>query len=156
MKKTKKQNKALIIGIIAALLLVPAFFFLYEQQKINDLKNLNVTIAELTFKEFTTTEAQLTLSVNIHNPNPRTVTVGTFTANVHSNDKLVTTFELDKQLIIPAEEDVTHHFTIPLNYVRLGSAIINLIIQERANWNVTGTYNFESLGVTKEVPFTLP
>lgn len=158
MKKTKRNNTPIIVGILIILAIAAGIWYVTQQEKqnVDDIKNLNITLAELTFKEATLTEAQLTLSVNIHNPNPRTVTVDTFTAHVSTNGKPITTFELDKQLIIPAEEDVIHHFTVSLNYAEVGSALINVILQQRADWNVTGVYNFEVLGVTKEVPFTLP
>lgn len=143
------ENKHKIFaGIVITIFLIGIFLFL----KIGAVSTLQIGLSEITIDQVSWTDIHLNFKIIIHNPNIVSVTIDRFHARIHANKVRITTIELLEPIKIAPGQAITKEFSIVVDYLDVGEAIINAIRQRKIEWTIEGEYFFNLFGIT--IPYT--
>lgn len=154
MKHEKHRKKILIILAIIFLILAGVAIYTYTAyQQVTAVKNLEVTLLEISAGEFTWTSFTLGIALNVYNPNEIDVEVGNFTMRASANNVQVAEIQIPEPIPIAKHNSVQKVFNLKINYLDAGVALLQAIKEKQVTWRVQGEYAVQlPLGLT--YPFT--
>jgi LEA14-like dessication related protein len=152
--KHKHRKITLIISAIICLILAGIALYTYTAyQQVTAIRNLDVTLLEISAGEFTWTSFTLGIALNIYNPNDIDIEVGNFTARASANNVQVAEIRLPEPIPIAKQTSVQKIFNLKINYLDAGAALLQAIKDKQVTWHVQGEYAVQlPLGLT--YPFT--
>ncbi len=152
--KHKQRKTLLIVSAIICLILAGIALYTYvAYQKVTAIRNLDVTLLEISAGEFTWTSFTLGIALNVYNPNDIDVKVGNFTARAFANNIKVAEVRLPEPVPIAKHTAVQKIFNLKINYLDAGAVILQAIKDKHVTWRVQGEYDVQlPLGLT--YPFT--
>lgn len=140
MEEEKRGHKG-IWAILIILVLLGLGFFAYRE--VAGLRNLQITITEFSADRAGWTHFRFGFTVHIYNPNPFSVKVGNFKANVYANDVSLTSIELAEPIKIPLMYGIERTFYVDVNYADIGTVIFKAIWEKKLTWKIEGEYNVQ-------------
>lgn len=138
MKQEHPYRKWILAGFAILFLALGIYAYLLYQS-ITDIKNLDVSLKGIRAEEFTLSKFTLVIDLDIYNPNKHDVTVGNFSAQAYSNDRLLATVDLES-FKIPAQRSHPIEYHLGINYLDVGIALIQAIKDKQVTWRVNGEY----------------
>lgn len=154
MKKQKHKNKILIVCAIIFLILAGVAIYTYTAyQQVTAIKNLDVSLVQVSANEFTLSSFNLGITLDIYNPNEVDVEVGRFTARTSANNVQLADITLSEPIPIAKHITARKIFYLRIHYLEVGLALIQAIREKQVTWRVQGEYDVQlPLGLT--YPFT--
>lgn len=152
--RMKHRKKLLITFAIIFLILAGVALYTYvAYQKVTAIRNLDVTLTDISAGEFTWTSFTLGIALNVYNPNDIDVKVGKFTARAFANNIKVAEIRLPEPVPIAKHTSVQKIFNLKINYLDAGAVLLQAIKDKHVAWRVQGEYDVQlPLGLT--YPFT--
>jgi LEA14-like dessication related protein len=153
MKHKHRKTLLIVFAIICLILAGIALYTYVAYQKVTAIKNLDVTLLEISAGEFTWTSFTLGIALNVYNPNDIDVKVGNFTARAFANNIQVASVQLPEPVPIAKHTAVQKIFNLKINYLDAGAVLLQAIKDKQVFWRVQGEYDVQlPLGLT--YPFT--
>jgi LEA14-like dessication related protein len=131
-----------VIIIILIVLVLSGLFVYSECQKLKAVRNLEVSFVSAEVEKLSLTKMTVGFTIKIVNPNDVDVTVGVFKANIFGNDVFLTKIEFPS-VNLSSKESLQSHFSVNLNYLDIGSVILQAIKQKQLVWMIKGEYVLE-------------
>ena len=154
MKSKKHQQKILIICAIIFLVLAGVAIYTYTAyQKVTAIKNLDVTLVQISANEFTFSSFNLGITLDIYNPNEIDVEVGNFTARTFANNIQLADITFSEPIPIAKHTTARKIFYLRIHYLEVGLALIQAIREKQVSWHVQGEYDVQ-LPLGLAYPFT--
>jgi LEA14-like dessication related protein len=152
--KHKHRKTLIIVSAIICLILAGIALYTYvAYQKVTAIRNLDVTLLEISAGEFTWTSFTLGIALNVYNPNDIDVEVGKFTMRASANNVQVAEIQMPETTPIMTHSAVQKSFNLKINYLDAGAVILQAIKDKQVTWRVQGEYDVQlPLGLT--YPFT--
>lgn len=156
MAQKKRGVGFYILIILIIILLTGGYFVYYQYQQIKAVKELKISLAGVNLDQFTFTSVRLNFLVQVSNPNDIDVDVGSFYATISANNIPLAEIALPDALTIPAQKGVQQQFSLRLNYLDIGTVLVNAFQQKEVHWTVQGAYNLQlPFGITIPYTFTI-
>lgn len=140
MSREKKRDvvKPVLVIILVILLLVAGFTY-YQYKKITSVRNLEVDLVKAELEEISLTGLTVGFTIDVFNPNSIGVNVGNLRARIFANNVSLAVVELPS-FDLKAKGSLQHHFSVRLNYLDLGSALVSAIKEWNLSWRIEGVY----------------
>ena len=124
------------------------------EENVQALRDTNVTFEGLEINEISTEQIDLTITVNIYNPNDVTVELERMDYDIYANDVRIASGSFEDPLEIPPEQTVSTTTNIVAPVSTVPSAILSILMEGEANWTIEGTMYFNTPDGTIEQTFS--
>jgi len=144
-----------IAGIVA-LFIIAGFvgYYYHEVAKREALKKCEFKLADVRIDRIGLTSADLTIVLEIYNPNDITATLDRVDFSLYGNDNYLGDGEITKKTDIPPHSRKTVSAPFTLSYFGAARAIWSALKEGGVVWKITGTAYVDTPLGTMEIPFT--
>lgn len=162
------MNSNISTGMVVILLLVASFASpgcvstdeqnqsqeVNTEENVQALRDTNITFEEFQINEISSEQIDLTIIVDIYNPNDVTVELERMDYDIYANDVRIASGSFEEPLEIPAGENVSTPTNIVAPVSTVPSAILSILTEGEANWTIEGTMYFNTPDGTIEQTFS--
>lgn len=124
------------------------------EENVQALRDTNVTFEDITVNEISSEQIDLTIAVNIYNPNDVTVVLERMDYDIYANDVRIASGSFEEPLEIPPGQTVSTSTNIVAPVSTVPSAILSILMEGEANWTIEGTMYFNTPDGTIEQTFS--
>ncbi|MDW7731939.1 MAG: LEA type 2 family protein [Methanolobus sp.] len=162
------MNSSISTGLVVILLLAASFASLgcastdeqnqtqefNVEENVQALKDTNVTFEDLQINEISSEQIDLTITVDIYNPNDVTVELERMDYDIYANDVRIASGSFEEPLEIPPGETVSTSTNIVAPVSTVPSAIVSALMGGEVTWTMEGTMFFNTPNGTIEQTFS--
>jgi LEA14-like dessication related protein len=153
MKHKHRKTIPIVSAIIFLVLAGIAIYTYTAYQQVTAIKNLDVTLVQISANEFTLSSFNLGITLDIYNPNEIDVEVGNFSARTFANNIQLADITLSEPIPIAKHTTARKIFYLRIHYLEIGLALIQAIREKQVSWRVQGQYAVQ-LPLGLAYPFT--
>jgi LEA14-like dessication related protein len=133
-----------VIVVVVFVLLLTAGWVAYDQYvQLKAIQNLKVELLDVKIYEVTLSSLRINFIVQVHNPNPREVTVGKFGASFFANGVHLADFNSTAPFKMVPLDSVQQQISVRLRYLDVGLVLLGAIRDKQVEWAAKGSYELQ-------------
>lgn len=126
-----------------------------EEGPVQALEDTEVTLEDIDVNEVSSEQIDLTIILDVYNPNNVTVTLESMDYSVFADDVRIASGSFEEPLEIPPEQEARVSTNLVAPVSSIPPAILNALLEEgEVKWTVEGTMFFETSTGTIEQTFS--